>query len=196
MGGPSNDYRTARDYDEVLPFVAAEADDGCREYDISEELRRACRRCERSLDRLFRYWDAQRQDLSNEVSGCCFFDTKIRPNHGRAQDKSKLDELKSQFEVQRIALAAALEAEQGRGDATPGTPFNPVGGWVTLEHVTETGETLPYHLNTETGEIQWDTSRTLVKVSFCAHAEDFFSAGLATRYVVTTRRVGGVDGKD
>ncbi|EER16445.1 hypothetical protein Pmar_PMAR021043 [Perkinsus marinus ATCC 50983] len=142
MGGPSNDYRTARDYDEVLPFVAAEADDGCREYDISEELRRACRRCERSLDRLFRYWDAQRQDLSNE-------------------DKSKLDELKSQFEVQRIALAAALEAEQGRGDATPGTPFNPVGGWVTLEHVTETGETLPYHLNTETGEIQWDTSRTL-----------------------------------
>ncbi|KAF4676830.1 pumilio domain member 4 [Perkinsus chesapeaki] len=139
FGGPSNDYRTSRDYEDVLPF-AAEAG---RNYEpnISDELHRACRRCERSLDRLFRYWEAQREELSDE-------------------DNKKLDELKAQFEVQRVALAAALEAEQGRGDATPGTPFNPVEGWVRLEHVTETGETLPYCLNCETGEIQWDATQT------------------------------------
>ncbi|KAF4652408.1 pumilio domain member 4 [Perkinsus chesapeaki] len=129
--GPLNTYGPASD---KIKFK-----DPKRGYnpDISEELRKQCKATERSLGRLFRHWETEKSQLN---------DGELR----------ELDELKDEFTTQRKALAEAVRAEQGRGDCTPGTPFQPREGWIRLEYVDEDGKTMPYHLNCDTGEIQWE----------------------------------------
>ncbi|KAF4707491.1 pumilio domain member 4, partial [Perkinsus olseni] len=107
--------------------------------DISEDLRKQCKATERSLGRLFRHWETEKEQ--KQLS-----DGELR----------ELEQLKGEFATQRKALAGAVRAEQGRGDCTPGTPFQPREGWIRLEYVDEEGQTMPYHLNCDTGEVQWD----------------------------------------
>ncbi|EER15012.1 hypothetical protein Pmar_PMAR023335 [Perkinsus marinus ATCC 50983] len=106
--------------------------------DISKDLKYACKKAEKDMQKMFRHWAKEEHLLSDS-------------------EKKELTKLKGRFEKDRKRLAQLLDEERGKGDATPGTPFNPTEGWIRLGYKTEAGENLPYYLNVETGEIKWDS---------------------------------------
>ncbi|EER19333.1 hypothetical protein Pmar_PMAR012185 [Perkinsus marinus ATCC 50983] len=106
--------------------------------DISKDLKFACSKAERDMQKIFRHWAKEDHLLSDS-------------------ERKELTKLKVRFEKDRKKLAQLLDEERGKGDATPGTPFNPTGGWIRLGYRTDAGENLPYYLNVETGEIKWDS---------------------------------------
>lgn len=122
QGGPSNTFLK-----EDVP-----------EPEVSEELRKVCKRVEGTLQGLFKKWQDSEQSTDERI---------------------KLRELKKRFEQDRKDLAVALKVEKGKGDAVPGSLFLPSESWVRLYMTNEEeGPTTvkPYYLNVQTGEIRWD----------------------------------------
>ncbi|KAF4672453.1 hypothetical protein FOL47_000512, partial [Perkinsus chesapeaki] len=111
--------------------------DGQYHPDVSKDLKSACSRAEKDMQKIFRHWAKEEHLLSDS-------------------ERQDLAKMKARFEKDRKKLAKLLEEERGKGDATPGTPFNPTEGWIRLGYKTDGGENLPYYLNVETGEIKWD----------------------------------------
>ncbi|KAF4675066.1 pumilio domain member 4 [Perkinsus olseni] len=105
--------------------------------DISKDLKYACSKAEKDMQKIFKHWAKEEHLLSDS-------------------ERKELTKLKVRFEKDRKKLAQLLGEERGKGDATPGTPFNPTEGWIRLGYKTDGGENLPYYLNVETGEIKWD----------------------------------------
>jgi hypothetical protein len=148
-GGPTNTY-TKEDAPEP---------------EVSKELKRAVRKVEGTLQRLFARWQALDRDLS-------------------AAERVKLAQLQERFLQDRNALQTALNNEQEKedtangnletfrsgktsvrsnNDATPGSAFHPSNGWIRL-HLTDDAGSRPYYLNVKTGEIRWDYPETEIDV--------------------------------
>ena len=126
QGGPSNTFLK-----EDVP-----------EPEVSEELKKVCKRVEGTLQGLFKKWQDSEQLMSTD-------------------ERLKLRELKKRFENDRKELADALKIEKGKGDAVPGSLFLPSESWVRLYMTNEDDQqgpatVKPYYLNVQTGEIRWD----------------------------------------
>ena len=113
----------------------------------------ACKGLESKLQRLFTYWAKRGHELDEN-------------------DLRLMEELKSGFDEDAGILANAIKSHKRRllrrrsselsqGGAVPGGPVGAkedhgTDSWVRLTYASDEGETAPYLLNPETGEIRWE----------------------------------------